>query len=93
MGLERAFLSLQARGLEGFLDAMHPETVVVGGHEEITDLSAVRAQIGVTRDAMRFVRSSIGDGRTIEETARAGQDRFPPQWTAFFYQLFTQRGR
>jgi glyoxylase-like metal-dependent hydrolase (beta-lactamase superfamily II) len=79
--------------LEGFLDAMHPETVVVGGHEEVTDLSAVRAQIGVTRDAMRFVRSSIGGGLTIEETARAGQDRFPPQWTAFFYQLFTQSGR
>lgn len=79
--------------LDRFLDAMHPETVVVGGHEEVADLAAVRAQIAVTRDAMRFVRSAISDGRTIEETARAGQDRFPPQWTAFFYQLFSQPGR
>mgnify|MGYP000846254195 CR=1 FL=1 len=76
--------------LESFLDAMHPETVVVGGHEEATDLDAVRDQIGVTRDAIRFVRASIEDGLTIEETARSGQDRFAPQWTAFFYQLFKQ---
>lgn len=74
------------------LDGMHSETVVVGGHEEVTDLEAVRAQIRVTRDAMRFVRSSIVEGWSIEETARAGQDRFPVQWTAFFYQLFTQPG-
>lgn len=79
--------------LERFLDGMHPETVIVSGHEEVADLVAVRGQIAVTRDAMRFVRSSISEGRTIEETARAGQDRFPPQWTAFFYQLFTQPGR
>jgi len=78
--------------LDSFLDAMHPETVVVGGHEEVTDLDAVRDQIGVTRDAMQFVRTSIEDGLSIEETARSGQDRFAPQWTAFFYQLFTQTG-
>jgi hypothetical protein len=58
----------------------------------VTDLDAVRDQIGVTRDAMQFVRTSIEDGLSIEETARSGQDRFAPQWTAFFYQLFTQTG-
>lgn len=78
--------------LEAFLDSMHPETVIVGGHEDVTDLAAVRAQIAVTRDAMTFVRGAIADGRTIEETAEEGSDRFAPQWTAFFYQLFTQPG-
>ena len=78
--------------LEGFLDEMHPESVVVGGHEGVTDLPAVRRQIAVTREAMRFVRAAIENGRSVEETAEAGRDRFPPAWTAFFYQLFTQLG-
>lgn len=78
---------------DSFLDSMHPETVVLGGHEGVTGLEAVRAQIRVTRAAMAFVRGSIEEGMSIEETARVGQDRFPAQWTAFFYQLFTQPGR
>ena len=78
--------------LDAFLDSMHPETVVLGGHEDVTGLGAVRAQIRVTRAAMAFVRGSIDDGMSIQETVQVGQDRFPAQWTAFFYQLFTQPG-
>ena len=77
---------------EGFVDSMHPETIVIGGHEEPTDLSAVRRQIGVSREAMKFVRSSIAEGLTIEATAEQGSDRFAPQWVAFFYQLLSQPG-
>ena len=79
--------------LDAFLDSMHPETVVLGGHEDVTGLGAVRAQIRVTRAAMAFVRGSIDEGMSIQETAQVGQNRFPAQWTAFFYQLFTQPGR
>ncbi len=76
--------------LEEFIDSMHPETVVVGGHEELTDLDAVRAQIEVSREAMAFVRASMANELSIEETAEQGADRFPPQWVGFFYRLFNQ---
>lgn len=78
--------------LEAFIDAMDPATIVVGGHEEPTDLDAVRRQIEVSRSAMAFVRASIADGLDLEATARAGADRFPPQWLAYFYGVFTQPG-
>tara|TARA_Y100000996_G_scaffold403732_2_gene377040 strand:+ start:374 stop:1534 length:1161 start_codon:yes stop_codon:yes gene_type:complete len=76
--------------LEKFLDGMHPETVVVPGHEGVTGLKAVREQIRVTREAIAFVSDAISSGMSIEETARAGQDRFPFQWTTFFYQVLMQ---
>jgi glyoxylase-like metal-dependent hydrolase (beta-lactamase superfamily II) len=78
--------------LDSFLDGMDPATVVVSGHEGPADLAAVRAQIEVTRAAMRFVRTSIGEGLDLEATAARGADRFPPQWIAFFYGVFTQSG-
>ena len=70
---------------------MDPETVVVGGHEDVADLAAVRAQIEVTRACMAYVRVSLDDGLTIEQTAEQGVDRFPAQWVAFFYQLLGPR--
>ena len=76
--------------LEKFLDGMHPETVVVPGHEGVTGLKAVREQIRVTREAIAFVSDAISSGMSIEETARAGQDRFPFEWTTFFYQVLMQ---
>lgn len=76
--------------LDDFLDDMDASTVVVGGHEAIADVAAVRAQIEVSRACMTFVRESIDAGLTIEATAEKGMDRFPPQWVAFFYGAFTQ---
>lgn len=76
--------------LDAFLDGMNASTVVVGGHEAIADVAAVRAQIEVSRACMAFVRESIEDGLTIEATAEKGMDRFPPQWVAYFYGVFTQ---
>ena len=71
--------------LEAFLDSMHPETVVVGGHEEPADLAAVRAQIETSRAAMDFVRDAMEAGSTLDEAAEAGAERFAPQWIAFFW--------
>ena len=76
--------------LERFLDGMHPETVIVSGHEEVTGIRAVREQIQATRAAIAFVSEAISSGMSIEQTARSGQDRFPVQWTTFFYQLLMQ---
>ena len=64
--------------------------MVVPGHEGVTGLKAVREQIRVTREAIAFVSDAIRSGMSIEETARAGQDRFPLQWTTFFYQVLMQ---
>lgn len=76
--------------LDDFLDDMNSATVVVGGHEAVADVAAVRAQVEVTRACMEFVRDAIAEGLGIEATAEKGMDRFPPQWTAFFYGVFTQ---
>lgn len=76
--------------LEAFLDSMHPETVVVGGHEEPADLAAVRSQIETSRAAMDFVRDALDAGSTLEEAAEAGADRFPPQWIAFFWGVLAE---
>jgi len=73
--------------LDAFVDSMDPATVVVGGHEEVADLAAVRTQIEVSRACMTYVRESLEKGLTIEQTAEQGVDRFPVQWVAFFYQL------
>lgn len=78
--------------LDAFLDEMNDRTVVVGGHEDVADVPAVRAQIDVSRACITFVKAALADGRSLEETARAGVDRFPPQWIAFFYGVYTQRG-
>ncbi len=78
--------------LDAFLDDMDPATVVVGGHEEPTDLGAVREQIAVSRAARALVREAIADGLDLEATAERGADRFPPQWIAYFYGVFTQPG-
>lgn len=79
--------------LDALLDSMHPETVVIGGHDEPAGLDAVRKQIETSRAAMAFVRAGIEDGRSGEEVAEAGADRFPSQWLGFFYRLFTTDGR
>ncbi len=76
--------------LEAFVDSMDEETVVLGGHEEPTDLGAVRAQISASRACMSLVRGAIADGLTMEETAQRAADQYPPQWVGFFYQLFSQ---
>lgn len=76
--------------LDAFLDDMDPETVIVPGHEGVADLSAVRGQIATTRACMAFVRAALEDGKGIEQTAREGMERFPPQWIAFFYGLFSR---
>ncbi len=55
--------------LEGFLDGMHPETIVVGGHEAPVGLDAIRDQIEASRACMTFVRASIEEGMTLEATA------------------------
>lgn len=76
--------------LEAFLDEMGPSTVIVGGHEGVGDVAAVRAQIDVSRACMSFVRESLGDGLSLEQTARAGMERFPLQWIAFFYGVLSR---
>lgn len=76
--------------LEAFIDSMDEETVVLGGHEEPTDLAAVRAQISASRACMSLVRGAIADGLTMEATAQRAADEYPPQWVGFFYQLFSQ---
>jgi len=75
---------------EAFLADMHPETVVVAGHEEPTDLAAVRHQIAESRACIDVVRQAIAEGLSIEETAERAVDRFPPQWVAFFYGVVSQ---
>lgn len=84
---------------DGFLDrldalmaSMHPETAVIGGHDEPTTPADVRRQIETTRAAMARVREAIDEGLSLEETRERATDRFPPQWLAFFYRLFTERG-
>lgn len=78
--------------LEAFLDAMDPATVVVGGHGDPVALEVVRGQIAVSRACMAFVREGLSEELSMEETAERAAGRFPPQWVAFFYELFTQRG-
>lgn len=75
---------------EAFLDDMHPETVVIAGHEEPTDLAAVRHQIAESRACLEVVRQAIAEGLSIEQTAERLVDRFPPQWVAFFYGVVSQ---
>ncbi len=67
---------------------MHPETVVVSGHDDPVGLDAVRAQIEVSRSCMALVRTALEDGLTVEQTTERGTD-FPPQWVAFFYGLLS----
>lgn len=74
--------------LDDFLDSMHPETVVVVGHERPVTIDDVRGQIEVTRSCMALVRSALEEGLSVEETAARGEARYPPQWIGFFYQLF-----
>ena len=74
--------------MDAFIGMMHPETVVVGGHESVTDLASVRAQIEMSRACMAYVQGAFSDGLTIEETAQQGSDRFPVPWIAFFYGYF-----
>ena len=79
-------------GLEAFLATMHPETVVIGGHEEPADLAAVRHQIAESRACMELTRAAIAEGLSLEAAAERAVDRFPPQWVAFFYGVLSQRG-
>lgn len=76
--------------LDALLDSMHPETVVIGGHDEPAEVEAVRAQIHTSREAMTFVREAVDEGLSVEEAAEAGADRFPPQWIGFFYRLLRE---
>ncbi|MEM7416902.1 MAG: MBL fold metallo-hydrolase [Gemmatimonadota bacterium] len=76
--------------LEAFVDDMDPATVVVPGHADVADVETVRAQIATTRACMAFVRAALEDGKGIEQTAIEGMERFPPQWIAFFYGLFSR---
>lgn len=78
--------------LEAFLDAMEPATVVVGGHGDPVGLEVVRGQIAASRACMAFVREAQSEELSMEETVERAAGRFPPQWVAFFYELFTQRG-
>ena len=78
--------------LDAFVSTMHPETVVVGGHESVTDLAAVRAQIEMSRACMAYVQGAFSEGLTIEQTAEQGSDRFPVAWIAFFYGYFAAQG-
>ncbi len=74
-----------------FLDDMDPSTVIVSGHEAVSDVNAVRLQIATTRACMAYVRESLEKGLSIEDTARGAEDRFPAAWIAFFYGLFASR--
>lgn len=78
--------------LEAFVDTLHPETLIVGGHGEPAAIPALREQIAQSRACMTLVREAIGEGLAIEATAERGADRFPPQWVAYFYQLLTRSG-
>jgi glyoxylase-like metal-dependent hydrolase (beta-lactamase superfamily II) len=78
--------------LEGFLESMDPAAVVVGGHEGVADLSAVRAQIATSRACLAFAEQAFRDGLTLEEAAEAGGDRFPVPWIAFFYGYYASNG-
>lgn len=75
--------------LEGFLDTLAPETIVVGGHDEPTDLPAVREQIAGSRACMELVRGAIADGLDAEATAERAAGRFPPQWVTFFHRMLS----
>lgn len=77
--------------LEAFLDSMDPETIVVAGHEDPTNLAAVRAQIEASRACMAYVERALADGLTIEQTMEQGSDRFPVPWIAFFYGYFSAK--
>lgn len=77
--------------LDALLDSMHPETIVVSGHDAPTDLAAVRAQIEASRACMALVREALAEGLTVEATAERAAGRFAPQWVAFFYRLFSTR--
>ena len=77
--------------LEAFLDSMDPETIVVAGHEDPTNLAAVRAQIDASRACMAYVERALAEGLTIEQTAEQGSDLFPVPWIAFFYGYFSAK--
>lgn len=76
--------------MDALLDDMHPQAVVIGGHDAPTDVESVREQVNVSRAAMAFTRQALADGLTLEEAAEQAADRFPPQWVGFFYRLFSQ---
>lgn len=78
--------------MDAFLDSMHPETVVVGGHEEPVPLSQVRAQVAVSRACLSFVRGAISRDLAVESAAQEAEGRFPPQWVAFFYRALEATG-
>lgn len=78
--------------LDALLDSLAPETIVVGGHDEPTDLAAVRAQIAASRACMALVREAIADGLDAAAAAERAGDRFPPQWVGFFHRLLSANG-
>jgi hypothetical protein len=52
--------------VDGFLATLPPGVVVVGGHDEPTDVPTVRARIARTRDCIDLVRGAVADGATLE---------------------------
>lgn len=78
--------------LDALLDSVAPETIVVGGHDEPTDLAAVRAQIAASRACMDFARQAIADGLDAAAAAERAGDRFPPQWVGFFHRVLSADG-
>lgn len=76
-------------GLEAFLDSMHPETVVVGGHDGPADVAAVRAQIAEARACMALVEDALAEGLSLEATVERANGRFAPQWIRFFHRAIT----
>ena len=71
--------------MERFLDGLHPNAVVLGGHDEPVDVGAVREQIEEARACMAYVREAIAAGQDAAAAADAAPGRFPSQWVRFFH--------
>jgi len=75
--------------LEALVDDMHPETVVIGGHDGPVGLDEVRGQIAESRACMAHARQAVEEGASLEAAVASAEGRFPPQWIAFFYRVLS----
>lgn len=78
--------------MDAFLDQLPAETIVVGGHDQPTNLDAVRMQIAESRQCMAFVRRALAEGLDRDATVKGAEGRFPAPWVRFFYGALRQSG-
>lgn len=71
--------------MDAFLAELPAGTVVVGGHDEPTDVKAVRDQIADTWACIDLVERALSEGATLDETVARAEGRFTAPWVRYFY--------